>query len=118
MNKHRGLRIVGLLVFLSGGITLAQTTGTISGTVKDSTGAVVPGTKVELSNEETGIIRTVETDAGGRYSALSLSLGNYRVTGTHEGFQTEVRTGIVLTVGREAIVDLSLSVGALTQRVE
>src|SRR6202162_6309992 len=119
MKKHQVLRIVVLLVFLSGGITWAQvTTGTISGTVKDSSGAVLPGTKVVVLNEETGISRTVATDATGRYSALSLSLGNYRVTGTLAGFQTEVRSGIVLTVGREAVVDLSLAVGAVTQTVE
>src|ERR1700693_2313306 len=119
MKKHQVLRIVVLLVFLSGGITWAQvTTGTISGTVKDSTGAVLPGAKVVVLNEETGISRTVETDAAGRYSALSLGLGNYRVTGSLEGFQTEVRSGIVLTVGREAVVDLSLAVGAVTQTVE
>ena len=119
MKKHKVLWIVGLLVFLSGGITLAQvTTGTISGTVKDSTGAVLPGAKVVVLNEETGISRTAESDASGHYSVLSLSLGNYRVTATHEGFQTEVRTGIVLTVGREAVVDLALAVGAVTQTVE
>ena len=119
MEKHKVLRMVGLLVFLSGGITLAQvTTGTISGTVKDSTGAVLPGATVVVLNEETGISRTVATDAGGRYSARSLGLGNYRVTATLEGFQRVVRSGIVLTVGREAIVDLSLAVGAVTQTVE
>jgi carboxypeptidase family protein/TonB-dependent receptor-like protein len=119
MEKHKVLRMVGLLVFLSGGITKAQvTTGTISGTVKDSSGAVLPGAKVVVLNEETGISRTVAADAAGRYSAMSLSLGNYRVTGTLEGFQTEVRIGILLTVGREAVVDLSLAVGAVTQTVE
>src|SRR5580700_5002668 len=99
MKKHNVLRIYGLLVFFSGGITLAQvTTGTISGTVKDSTGAVLPQATVIVLNEETGISRRVATDATGRYSALSLSLGRYRVTGTVEGFQTEVRSGIVLSV--------------------
>src|ERR1019366_4120647 len=99
------------LVFLFAGIALAQvTTGTISGTVKDSSGAVLPGAQVVVLNDETGISRTVVTDTSGRYSALSLSLGNYRVTATHEGFQTEVRRGIVLTVGREAVVDLTLTV--------
>ena len=119
MEGRRVLRMVGLLLFLSVGITWAQvTTGTISGTVKDSTGAALTGATVVVLNEETGISRTVQTDAAGRYSALSLSLGNYRVTATHEGFQTEVRNGIVLTVGREAVVDLSLTVGAVTQTVE
>ena len=94
------------------------TTGTISGTVADSTGAVLPGTKVTVLNEETGITRTAQTDAAGRYSAPLLSLGNYKVTASLEGFQSEVRSGIVLTVGREAVVNFQLNVGAVTQSVE
>src|SRR5258706_305363 len=116
MENHKTFRIIGLFVCLSGGLTWAQvTTATISGTVKDSTGAVLAGAKVVILNEETGIARTVETDGTGRYSALSLSPGNYRVTGTVQGFQTEIRRGIVLSVGREAVVDLSLAPGAVTQ---
>ena len=56
------------------------TTATISGTVSDSTGAVVPGTKIVILNEDTGISRDVAADETGRYSAPSLGLGNYRVT--------------------------------------
>jgi hypothetical protein len=117
MKNSEVFRIVNLLVFLSG-VMLAQTTGTISGTVKDSTGAVLPGANVVVLNDETGISRTVETDTVGRYSALSLSPGNYRVTVTHVGFQTEIRSGVGLTVGREAVVDLTLAVGTLTQSAE
>ena len=58
----------------------------------------------------------METDSAGHYSASSLSLGNYRVTGTQQGFQTEIRSGVVLTVAREAVVDLTMSVGAMTPR--
>jgi hypothetical protein len=119
MARHKVLLIFGLLLFLSAEISLAQVaTGTISGTVKDSSGAVLPGVHVVVLNEETGISRTLETNADGRYSAQSLSLGNYRVTGTLQGFQTEARTGIVLTVGREEVVDLSLGVGTVTQTVD
>lgn len=94
------------------------TTGTIAGTVTDSTGAVLPGVNIVILNEDTGVSRTVATDSAGRYSAPLLSLGNYRVTGSLEGFQTEVRSGIVLAVGRAAVVDLQLVVGAVTQTVE
>jgi carboxypeptidase family protein/TonB-dependent receptor-like protein len=119
MEKHKVLRIAVLLVFSSVGITLAQvTTGTISGTVKDSTGAVLPGAQVAILNEDTGISRKVQSDAAGRYFAPLLSLGTYSVTGSREGFRTVVRRGIVLTVGREAIVDLSLPVGAVAQTLE
>jgi len=94
------------------------TTGTISGTVKDSTGAVLPGVQVVILNEDTGLSRTVSSDARGHYSAPQLGLGNYRVSASLEGFQTEVHSGIVLTVGREAVVDIPMTVGAVTQTVE
>ena len=119
MTKRASLKIFSLFLLLSCGHLSSQVSnGTISGTVKDSTGAVVIAAKVVILNEETGIARAVETDAEGRYSAPSLGLGNYRVTGTHEGFQTEIRNGIVLTVGREAVVDLMLTVGAVSQALE
>lgn len=111
-----GVVAAGLLV-VSG--ALAQvTTGTISGSVTDTTGAVLPGARIIIQNEDTGVSRTVQSDARGHYSAPSLSLGRYRVTLSLEGFQTQVRSGIVLTVGREAVVDLQLSVGAVSQTVE
>ncbi len=94
------------------------TTGAISGTVKDATGAVVPDATVVLLNEDTGISRTVPTDTEGRYSASSLSLGRYRVTASREGFQTGTRSGIDLTLGRNAVVDFELAVGAVAQTVE
>ena len=94
------------------------TTGTISGTVTDSTGGAIAGSQVVVLNEDTGVPRTLQTDAAGRYSAPSLLPGKYRVTASLPGFQTEVRTGIQLTVGREAIVNFELSVGAVTERVE
>src|SRR5260370_3369025 len=115
-----GLSILSsLLISLSAATAVAQTvTGTISGTVKDSSGAVLQGAQVEVLNHDTGIERTVQSDPAGRYAALLLPSGNYKVTATVQGFQTEVRSGIVLTVGREAVVDLAMSVGATTQSVE
>src|SRR5689334_19258713 len=88
-------------------VAVAQvTTGAISGSVTDSTGAALAGAKVVIQNDETGVSRSVQSDSSGRYSASSLSVGKYRITVTQEGFQTESRTGIELTVGRNAIVDL------------
>ena len=73
---------------------------------------------VVVSNDDTGITRTIESDASGIYTAAGLNLGKYRVTVTHEGFQTEVRSGLELTVGQEAVVDISLSVGTVTQTLK
>ena len=118
MNRYMYLAVVaGTLFWVLNGDSQV-TTGTISGTVTDSTGAVLPGASVVLLNEETGVSRTTQTDSAGRYSAPSLSLGHYRVTATSSGFQTEVRSGIELTLGRQAVVDLQLAVGAVSQSVE
>ncbi|MBI3896031.1 MAG: TonB-dependent receptor, partial [Acidobacteria bacterium] len=65
----------------------------------------------------TGISRTVSTDAAGRYLAPQLPLGNYEVTAEAPGFQTIVRSGITLTVGREAVVNFALQVGAVAERI-
>src|SRR5437899_1033821 len=105
-----------LFVFTS--LAVAQiTTGTISGTVTDSTGAVVPGVNVTLKSVEKGISRTVRTDEGGRYRAPELALGSYEISVEAAGFQTEIRSGLTLTVGREAVVDFTLRVRAVTQTV-
>src|SRR3954469_5948811 len=93
-------------------------TDNISGTVADSSGAAIPGSTVVILNEDTGASRTVQTDAAGRYSAPQLSLGNYRVTASSQGFQAQARSGIVLTVGREAVTNFVLPVGAVTETVE
>src|SRR5262245_38486890 len=100
-------------------LALAQVnTATISGTVHDASGAVLPGVSVVIQNQDTGISRTVSTNEAGRYSAPALGLGNYQVTAQLQGFQTEVRSGITLTVGREAVVNFTLAVGTVSQSVE
>ncbi|MGH9784184.1 MAG: carboxypeptidase regulatory-like domain-containing protein, partial [Terriglobia bacterium] len=93
-------------------------TATISGTVRDASGAVLPGANVVVRNQDTGLTRTVTSNAAGRYVAPALGLGDYQVTAQLAGFQTTVRSGIALTVGQEAVIDLTLQVGAVTQTVE
>ncbi len=93
------------------------TTATISGTVRDSSGAVVPGAVVTLKNVETGVARKVTVDAAGHYNAPQLGLGNYEAAAEAAGFQTLVRSGIELTLGREATVDFSLQVGGVAEQV-
>jgi hypothetical protein len=110
--------VCALVLILSSSIWAQVATGTITGTVNDRSGAALPGAKVAILNEATGASRNLEADEAGRYSAPGLSVGRYRVTGAKEGFQTEIRTGIVLTVAQEAVVDFALAVGSVTQRVE
>jgi len=108
----------GVLGIFFSVLAQAQTTAAISGTVTDSTAAAVPGAAVRATNVETGIVRQTATDGAGRYRIPELGLGSYSVEAQTAGFQTEVRSGIRLTVGREAVVNLQLQVGAVTERVE
>ena len=117
MGKIFSISLCALLVCAQ--LVMSQaTTGTISGIVTDSSGGVLSGATLTILNEDTGIARTAQTDAQGHYRAPLLALGRYKLTVSVEGFQTEIRSGIVLTVGREAVVNLALSVGAVSQTVE
>jgi len=101
-----------------GQLAFAQlTSGTISGAVKDTSEGVIPGATVVLKNVDTGLVRTLTTNQRGRYQAPNLSLGNYEVEARTDGFQAELRTGIRLTVGREAVVDFVLRPGAVAETV-
>jgi outer membrane receptor protein involved in Fe transport len=117
MRKGLFLSVLTLLL-VSGGVQsgVAQvTTGTIFGTVTDDSNAVIPGATVTVKNVETGLLRSLVSDAEGRYRAPSLPLGSYEVVAELPGFRTASRSGIVLTVGREAEVNFTLSVGELSE---
>src|SRR2546427_13099438 len=108
--------ILGVLLF-SLSLFSQVNTGTISGVVQDSSGAVVAGATVTIRNVDTGTARTVTSDEGGRYIVPVLPVGNYAVQGQQSGFQTEIRSGITLTVGREEVINLTLRIGQQTQSV-
>ncbi|MBI4442117.1 MAG: TonB-dependent receptor [Acidobacteria bacterium] len=103
---------------LLGVLAFAQSAGTIAGTVSDSTGAVIPGASVTARNVETGLTRMLTTNERGRYTAPQIPVGTYEVTATAAGFQTSVRRGITLTVGAEAVVNFSMSLGAVAETIE
>jgi hypothetical protein len=89
----------------------ARLTGAdLQGSVEDATGAVLPGATVTIVNVETGIVRTVVTDAGGRYLAPALPPGTYRVGAALDGFTGSTREGLVLVLGQLADVDFTLGV--------
>lgn len=116
MNQKLWILVSG--VFWAITVYSQVTTGTISGTVSDSSGGVLPRAKIGITNEGTGAVRTALSGPNGYYSVPLLTVGSYKVAASIEGFQTGVRSGIVLTVGREAVVDMKLQVGAVTQTVE
>ena len=115
----RGLRYVFVLcvgVWLTGDL-FGQTVATILGTVKDDTGAVLPGASITVKSLETGSVRTALTDETGTYRVPQLGLGTYELQAELPGFQIAVRSGIILTIGREANVDFVLKIGQVTESV-
>jgi len=92
--------------------------GTIEGTIKDPTGAVIPGATMTIRNLDTNVPRTAITDSNGHFDVPALSAGNYEVNAEHEGFQTESQRGIVLSVSQQEVINFTLAVGAATQVVE
>src|SRR6202521_3443718 len=118
MNRlgRNGLSIlIGLL--LSCAAAWAQSTAQISGTVKDQTGAIVPGVEVSATQTETGLKRSVTTDATGSYLLPSLPVGPYRLEATSASFRTYVQTGIVLRVDDNQVINPALSVGQVSEQV-
>src|SRR5207302_11074775 len=107
------LRTIGLLLILS-----AQTaTGEISGTVRDSSGGVLPGVRVSITNQATGQERQVSTDANGNYSAPAMPISEYTIKAELTGFKVQIRQNIPVQVGREIRVDLMLEVGNVSEEV-
>src|SRR5260370_28582889 len=108
--------ILGVLLF-SLSLFSQVNSGTISGVVQDSSGALIAGATITIRHVDTGTARTVTSDEGGRYIAPVLPLRNYELQAQQSGFQTEIRKGITLTVGREEVINLTLRVGQQTQSV-
>src|SRR5438094_2402777 len=106
---------VFVLILLSSNIWAQALSGTIVGTVTDSSGAIVPGVSVTVTNEGTGFSRTVVANESGRYVAPSFPTGSITVTAEQPGFQKLVRKGIVLTAADTVTVDLQLQVGSVEQ---
>ena len=95
----------------------AQSSASISGKVTDASGSPVGGAIVTVRSIETGGSRSAATDGSGTYRVLSLPLGSQEVKAEKNGFKAAVRTGVDLRVGQEAVINLELQIGELTQQV-
>ncbi|MBL8209831.1 MAG: carboxypeptidase regulatory-like domain-containing protein [Bryobacterales bacterium] len=99
-------------------LSYAQATfGTITGTVTDSTGAVVPNTDITVTNEGTNLTRTIKTGEDGNFAVPNLNAGNYRVQAKASGFKSSLVTGIALEALRTVRVDVRLEVGEVGTEV-
>jgi hypothetical protein len=108
-----------LTVFLAGNLAASAQSifGSVSGTVHDGAGAVIPNAKVVLHRVETNTERTATTDNAGNYQVINVDPGTYDVTATAKGFSTSVGTGINLQARQQLQYDVSLKVSATNETV-
>ena len=102
----RTIRIAGLLLCSAASLS-AQTTGTITGTIKDPTGAVIVGAKVTAKHIETNQVRTTVSDGEGRYVFPEMRVGSYQIRTEMKGFQ-DLPRDLLLTLGDTAAIDVTL----------
>src|ERR1700676_63801 len=119
-NKRTALRVV-VLFFFPFWICIAAysqvTGGTFSGTLTDSTGAVIPNAQISILNLATGVSRSATTNDAGFYTLPNLLPGTYEITAGAPGFATQVRGGITLTVGAQQVINIRMPVGTATQNI-
>ena len=113
-----GMVAICWLVSCAGVLRAQRTQGTISGTVSDSSGAVIPNAEVTITHQQTGTKRVVTTNESGFYTATALDPGTYTVTAKIAGFKILAKAGIELHVADEVVVPIVLEVGTPTQTVE
>jgi len=108
--------LFGLLV--AQGLYAQIDTGTVLGTVKDQTGAVIPGAKVTLTNEGTNFAVATTSGADGGYVFTPVRIGTYSVSAEAAGFAKGVQSQLSLSINQSLVADLTLKPGAVTQTVE
>jgi hypothetical protein len=118
MRGARGaLALVLFLVFAAAPVLAQAVSGAVVGTVRDATGAVVPGATVTATNQETGIAQSTVTTGDGDYTLASLPPGTYRVAVQAKGFSTAVAENSSVRVEQTTRVDFTLQPGATTQQI-
>ena len=119
IRKNWAARMAAIFVFCMVWVSAQgqTTTATLSGVVHDPTSAVVPQVRITLKNPVKGTVRLATTDPDGRYSFTSVEPGNYELRAESAGFRTEVKSGVVLTVGGSSQVDITLQVGPTNEIV-
>ena len=115
----KGLLFAVLLALLVLQIAPGQTsTATMTGTVTDASGSLVPGANITLTNELSGDVRKSQTNNAGYYSIAAVPVGTYSVTVDAAGFQKQVQKGIVLQSGDKVNLDSTMQVGSTSETVE
>jgi hypothetical protein len=106
------------LIFLSGNLQAQSVQGVILGTVKDTSGALVPGATVSLKNIDEGTTRTIQSNASGDYEFLDTKAGHYTLEVSFAGFEKWSATNITLAVRQQLRVNASMVVGSVQQEIQ
>lgn len=114
MTRFRLLFLFAALL-LCGSSLFAQTTGSITGHVDDTSGAALPGVTVEVRSAALQGVRTADTDPSGMYRFSLLPPGQYEVTFALQGFATQTRHGVTVALGKETAIDLALKPSAAAE---
>jgi hypothetical protein len=109
---------LGFLLGLAPSLALAQATGSISGTAKDESGAVLPGVTIEATSATTNNVRTATTGPNGFYTIPLVQPGTYSVKASLAGFSAYSRSGIKVNVSESALVNVSLKVGGQSETID
>jgi hypothetical protein len=112
------LRVIGALAVLCLSAFAQSERGTITGTVHDTSGAIVPGAKVAVVNQATKVSNAALSNEAGEFTVPNLQVGTYTVSVTKEGFRTAATSGLVLNATQTVRADSVLEVGSATQTVE
>ena len=103
------------LFLLFSGLSLSQVdTGSILGSIKDTSGAFIPGARVTLTNEDTALAETTTSGASGEYTFSPVKIGHYAVSAEFKGFQRVEHTQVTVDVQQRVVVDLTLPPGQMT----
>ena len=117
MIKATRVLMLMALVACFCGAAIAQTSGSISGEVRDEKQAVITGATVTMRNISTNETRTVQTNADGRYHFAGVPVGSYEITVESSGFAKHQQSGITLALNQSAVVDVTMKPGAVQEVV-
>src|ERR1035438_2343196 len=110
--------VVCLVLLTSAAILRGQALSSITGTVVDASGSVMPNVKITITNAAAQVASHTVTSSSGDYTVTDLIPGTYTVQAENAGFQTAVHIGVLVEVGRPSTVDISMATGNVTQSVE
>jgi hypothetical protein len=110
--------LASLVLLLTCTHVWAQATAQIAGTVRDQSGAVLPGVEVKATQTDTDTVRTVVTNETGSYVLPNLPIGRYKLEATLPGFREFIQTGIILQVNASPVINAVLEVGQVSEQVE